>query len=305
MNIIGHEDIITFFEKATTADKLHHAYLFVGRQHLGKRTVAEALAKKQFGGQEASLETNPDFFLLERVVDKKTGKTKKNISVEQVHELRHFLQGKPFFHKKKIAVIDDAELLSKGAMNALLKTLEEPKGDTIVYLIATDEKALLETIVSRCQTIYFHPVSTKKIESYLLSENIDAHLAARMAENSVGLPGTAVLWRADDDVYARYTKEVDRCEQLFGQPLYKQLKIVDDLFGKKDDHLATRALLVDILNIWEHVLRKKYTQESSADMKSYDIVQIYNAIERAKKGLVQNIHPRMLVEHILLSLTAV
>ena len=305
MNIIGHKNILTFFEKATLAQKLHHAYLFVGRSELGKRTVAEYLARQQFGNAEKSLATNPDFFVLARGKDDKTGKTKKNISIEQIHTLRHFLQGKPFLHKKKIAVIDDAELLSRGAMNALLKTLEEPKGNTIVYLIATEEKALLETIVSRCQTIYFHPVLTTEIESYLVSENIDAHLAVRMAEDSLGLPGKAVLWRTDDDVYARYAKEVDRCEQLFGQPLHKQLKIVDDLFEKKDDHIATRALLVDILNTWEHVLRKKYTQQSSADMKSYDIVQIYNAIERAKIGLVQNIHPRMLVEQILLSLTAV
>ena len=52
MNIIGHKDILTFFEKATAAGRLHHAYLFVGRSELGKRTVAEYIARQQFGDAE-------------------------------------------------------------------------------------------------------------------------------------------------------------------------------------------------------------------------------------------------------------
>ncbi len=303
MNIIGHKDILTFFEKATAAQMLHHAYLFVGRAQLGKKTVAEYIAKQQFGDEQKSLTTNPDFFLLERGVDAKTGKTKKNISIEKVHELRHFLQGKPFLHKKKVAIINDAELLSRGAMNALLKTLEEPRGDAMIFLIATDEHALLETIRSRCQTLYFHPVVSADIESYMKSIDIDPSLAASMALHACGLPGRAIDWSTDTDAYEWYTKEIARCEQLRGKPFHKQLTLVDDLFGKKDDHIATRATLVQILNIWQQVFRNTYTQGGSATSPGYDIVRTHDAIEKAKTGLTQNVHPRMLVEHILLTLS--
>ncbi len=303
MDIVGHKDILTFFEKATAAGKLHHAYLFVGRAELGKRTVAEYIAKQQFGEVTKSLETNPDFFLLKRGVDDKTGKTQKNISIEQVHELRHFLQGKPFLHKKKVAIIDDAELLSRGAMNALLKTLEEPRGDAMISLIATNEHVLLETIRSRCQTIYFHPVASAEIEAYMLSHDIDSRLAAEMALHATGLPGRAIAWSTDADSYEWYTKEIVRCEKLLGKPFHAQLALVEDLFGKKDDHIATRATLVRVLSIWQQVFRNTYTQETSATSARYDIVQTYEAIEQAKKGLTQNVHPRMLIEHILLTLT--
>jgi DNA polymerase III subunit delta' len=303
MNIIGHKEILTFFEKATTADRLHHAYLFVGRSKLGKRTVAEHLAKQIFEDTEKSLSINPDIFFLQRGIDKKTEKTKKNISIEQVHELRHFLQGKPFLYKKKIAIIDNAELLSRGAMNALLKTLEEPRGDVTLFLIATDESMLLETIRSRCQTLYFHPVEMKNIQEYLVSTNIDSYIAESMAIHAAGLPGRAVAWAEDMDGYEWYKKEVARCKDLFSKPLYKKLEIVDELFGKKDDHIKTRATLIDVLDIWQLVIREQYTQQYSDSSQSYDIVKTNNAIIEAKKGLMQNVHPRMLIEQVLLTIS--
>ena len=303
MNLIGHKDILTFFEKASAAEKLHHAYLFVGRAQLGKRTVAEYIARQQFGDQDASLVSNPDFFFLQRGSDAKTGKTKKNISIEQVHELRHFLQGKPFLHKKKIAVIDDAELLSTGAMNALLKTLEEPRGDAMIFLIATNETALLETIRSRCQTLYFHPVQSAEIEAYMQLQDIDSTLAASIALHAAGLPGRAISWMEDPEQHEWYMQEAARCKKLLGAPLHAQLTLVEDLFAKKDDHIATRATLVTILDIWQQVFRNAYTAPDSARAQRYDIVRTYDAIERAKKGLSQNVHPRMLIERILLTLS--
>jgi len=299
-NIIGHKDILSFFEKAMSTGHMHHAYLFVGRPQLGKRTVAEHLAKRLFGS-EKSLTTNPDFFFLSRGVNEKTGKTKKNISVEEVSGLRQFLQGKPFLHKKKIAIIDDAHLLSTGAMNALLKTLEEPRGDATIFLIAENESSLLETIRSRCQTCYFYPVATKDIEARLLAENIDPPLAANMADASGGYPGKALAWAENPEQYEWYTKEVTRCESLFGKPLYQQLGAVEDLFAKKDDHIAARSELLDILDIWLACIRAEYTQASSQNRRNYDIVRTYSAIHRAKKDLLANVHPRMLIEQVLLT----
>jgi len=303
MHTIGHKDILQFFEKAITIGRLHHAYLFVGRSQLGKRTIAEYIAKQLFNASEKSLVTNPDFFFLQRGVDEKTGKTKKHISIEQVHELRHFLQGKPFFHKKKVAIINDAELLNRSAMNALLKTLEEPRGDTTVFLIATDELALLETIRSRCQSIYFYPVSTEIIDTFLQSTGIDVNVTKAMARHASGLPGRAIDWADDVEKYEWYLKERERFQGLFGQPLYKQTASVEDLFGKKEDHIETRTTLRDILDIWQLVIRDDYTQYDSNFEVRYDIVSTYNAILEAKKGLLQNVHPRMLIEQVLLTIS--
>jgi len=300
MNIIGHKDILTFFDSATEAGHLHHAYLFVGRPQLGKRTVAEHITKQLFDS-EKTLHTNPDFFFLTRGVHEKTGKTKKHISIEDVQGLQQFLRGKPFLHKKKVAIIDDAHLLSIGAMNALLKTLEEPRGDATVFLIVENESSLLETIRSRCQTLYFYPVGIPHIETALLEKNIDPPLAASMAAVSYGYPGRALAWAEDPEQYEWYQKELARCQSLFGKPLYEQLASVEELFAKKDDHIGARSELLTILDIWLGCLRDSYTQSTSASLQKCDIVDAYRAIHRAKKELLANVHPRLLIEHVLLT----
>ncbi|HBB38467.1 MAG: polymerase III, delta prime subunit protein [Candidatus Magasanikbacteria bacterium GW2011_GWD2_43_18] len=300
MNIIGHKDILTFFDSARAAGHLHHAYLFVGRPQLGKRTVAEHVTQLLFDSQKP-LHTNPDFFFLKRGIHEKTGKTKKYISIEDVQGLQQFLRGKPFLHKKKVAIIDDAHLLSSGAMNALLKTLEEPRGDATIFLVAEDESALLETIRSRCQTCYFYPVRASDIESHLLEQKIDPPLAAKMATGSGGYPGKAIIWADNPEQYEWYTKELARCEGLFGKPLYEQLAAVEDLFAKKDDHIAARSELLTILDIWLALVRTQYTDPASPYVGKYDIVRTYSAIQRAKKDLLANVHPRMLIEQVLLT----
>jgi len=299
-DIIGHKDILTFFEKSTVAGHLHHAYLFVGRPELGKRTVAEYITAQLFGSDKP-LHTNPDFFFLKRGVHEKTGKTKKHISIDDVQGLQQFLRGKPFLHKKKVAIIDDAHLLSTGAMNALLKTLEEPRGDATLFLIAEHEAALLETIRSRCQSVHFYPVEATYIEQALLKKNIDPSLASSMASLSRGYPGKAFRWAEDPEQYEWYQKEIDRWYSLFGKPLYQQLAIVEDLFAKKDDHISARSELLTTLDIWLGCLRDSYTQSSSASLQKCDIVSAYRAIHRAKKELLANVHPRLLIEHVLLT----
>jgi len=229
MNIIGHKDILTFFEKAIAAGRLHHAYLFVGSEGLGKQTIARHLAAQLFDVDVEALETQPDFFFLEQAINEKTGKTKKNIAIEQVHELRHFFQGKPLLKTRKIAIINSADRMSIGAMNALLKTLEEPRGDAMIFLIAKDESGILPTIQSRCQRLYFHPVSQSDVAAYVKSTDLDESIQREMVTASVGIPGRVISWIEDMEVYNDYKKEIVRCESLLGVPLYKKLVLQQEM----------------------------------------------------------------------------
>lgn len=301
MDCIGHDDIIDFFDTARTAGRLHHAYLFVGRRGLGKYHLATQIAADVFGQSVDKLATNPDIFLLSRGIHEKTGKTKKNISIDDVAELRHFLQSRPFVHKNKIAIVDGADLLSAGAMNSLLKTLEEPRGDVHIFLIVESEDALLETIRSRCHTIYFHAVDDETLISYALGAGQSEETAREMARHAAGLPGRMVEWVAEEASYNRYTQEVSRYQSLIGVPLYEQLAQVEELFTKKEDHIAARSALLEILDIWLETLYRSY--HSSQTALSYDIVETYQALLQAKSQLTKNIHPRLLIEHILLTLS--
>src|SRR3989338_393110 len=107
-------------------ETLPHALLFVGPKGAGKTSVAHQLGKALLGSL-----THPDFLTLERLVDEKTGKRKSQISVEQIRELNARLGLSSLGGGWKVVFIEEATALSMGAVNALLKTLEEPKGKVL------------------------------------------------------------------------------------------------------------------------------------------------------------------------------
>jgi DNA polymerase-3 subunit delta' len=96
----------------------------------------------------------------------------------------------PFEAKKKIFIIDDAERMLPFSSNALLKTFEEPALDAVIILVSSNPTALLPTVLSRCRTIRFHPLTTAEIASYLFAEEVldatAAQKAALLAHGSLG-----------------------------------------------------------------------------------------------------------------------
>ena len=90
--IIGHRQIVDFFEKAAAGDRLGHAYGFVGVSGLGKRFMADNISAKLLKTELHKLAVHPDYILVERSEDEKTGKLKKNITIEQARDLRSRLQ---------------------------------------------------------------------------------------------------------------------------------------------------------------------------------------------------------------------
>ena len=156
--IIGHQNIINFLENSLARNKLAHAYLFYGLNHLGKTTVALKFAQKLLG---ESIGINPDLFELQLLEDH------KEIKIDQVREWRHFLCLKTYAGHYKVGIIHQAEYLNEESANALLKTIEEPSSKTIIILITSAWQQLLPTIISRSQKIHFLPVPSKLIEQAL------------------------------------------------------------------------------------------------------------------------------------------
>lgn len=292
--IIGHNQIINFFDKVIDNASLSHAYCFVGLEHLGKRRVAEYVASKILETSLEKLSSNFDFVLLEQEIDEKTEKTKRDITVKQIRELRSQLSKRSYSGGYKVAIIDDAEKMNSEASNALLKTLEEPTEKTVIFLITKDENQLPATILSRCQLINFFPVSQMEMET-LLKNNYGINVE-EVVGMSNGLPGLAISWLENMEMFSDYKEEIIRFRSFFGQPFYKKLALVDDLFGDKTDHVATRQHLLEVLDIWQIELMKKKTD----DIKN---VFLQDQIFLTKDLLLKNVHPRLLVENILLNIS--
>ncbi len=155
----GHENVKKVLDLQINSGNLAHAYLFFGPQGVGKKKTALEFAQKILG---STLSAHPDFSILDE---------KEDITVETMRQFIEPLALKPFSSKKKVAVINNADLLNSQSGNALLKTLEEPSESTIIILISNG-KNLLPTIVSRCLAFSFNSFSKKKLEEYARLNNI-------------------------------------------------------------------------------------------------------------------------------------
>ncbi|TXH03543.1 MAG: DNA polymerase III subunit delta' [Nevskiaceae bacterium] len=149
-----------------TEGRLAHALLLAGPQGVGKRHFARALTsfllcEKRDAyacGQcrsclQLSAGQHPNAFLLQREVDEKTGKQKRDIAIEQVRDLGERLTLSSHYGQAKVAVIDPADALNHNGVNALLKTIEEPPPASYLILISERPQALLPTLRSRCQRV--------------------------------------------------------------------------------------------------------------------------------------------------------
>ena len=92
---------------------------------------------------------------------------RRDIAIEQVRDLQRELGFRAMSAHPKIGIVNDADLLTLQAQNALLKTLEEPGGDTVLILVAVNAAALAETILSRCQRVGFDPLPTADVVAIL------------------------------------------------------------------------------------------------------------------------------------------
>jgi DNA polymerase-3 subunit delta' len=195
--IIGHRKQLDILRAALVAGRLHHAYLFLGPDGVGKRTVALALARAihcaetvgDFCGRcvncaRISDGNHPDVRLIEPLADK------KEISIQQVRDLERELNYRSFGGKRKIVIIDPATLMNLSGQNALLKTLEEPPEDSLIILIASNAGGLLPTVRSRCLPLSFAPLPRHEVAAFLQSKCSmrpeDAKLFAAMGMGSIG-----------------------------------------------------------------------------------------------------------------------
>ena len=164
---IGHALSVQLLQRALDQQRIHNAYLFVGSQGVGKRTLARWFAEKLLylpSKQHLSLDGHPDFYTLEPL-DTETGK-RGTVKIDAVQSLISNLRQQPLLSSRSVILLDQADAMTVSAANALLKTLEEPR--KAVLLLTTDRPdAVVTTIHSRCQTYYLQPLSEAECRAVL------------------------------------------------------------------------------------------------------------------------------------------
>lgn len=151
-----------------------HAVLLVGAPEAAKGIAAE-VAAQMLHIDVADIGRHPDVVMLERPTDKKTGEKKRQIPVEDVTDFCARLALSSFGRGKKIGIVEQAEAMNAHGQNALLKPLEEPKGDAFLFLLAEYPDRLLPTIRSRVVEIAVSSAATPDGE---LDAAVDAFVTA-------------------------------------------------------------------------------------------------------------------------------
>ena len=181
-DVKGQEHIVTTLKNQIKADRIGHAYLFCGTRGTGKTTVAKIFAKAV--NCEHPVDGSPcgECSSCRAIADGSSMNVieidaASNNGVDNIRQIREEVSYRPTEGKYKVYIIDEVHMLSTGAFNALLKTLEEPPSYVIFILATTEAHKIPITILSRCQRYDFHRISidtiAARLSDLMLQEKVD------------------------------------------------------------------------------------------------------------------------------------
>ena len=229
--MLGNRPIIEQIRRQATAGLLSHAYLITGEKGMGKKTLARQICLETFcrnrkngapcgecpDCKKVLSGNHPDVITV-------THEKPQTLAVDEVRDQVCDTVGiRPYFGGRKIYIIPDAEKMNPQGQNALLKTLEEPPEYVTLLLLAEDERAMLDTVKSRCVKMKLQTVEDEEIRQFLLqggpagrsgrdgAESIDAVDAQIAVGFARGNPGRALEMALDDGFRSTYRAAVGLC----------------------------------------------------------------------------------------------
>jgi DNA polymerase-3 subunit gamma/tau len=171
-DVVGQDHIIRTLQNALLQEKVSHAYLFTGPRGTGKTSTAKIFAKTLNCEHAPTSEPCNECAICKGITDGSIGDVieidaASNNGVDEIRDIREKVKYAPSAGKYKVYIIDEVHMLSIGAFNALLKTLEEPPGHVIFILATTEPHKIPLTILSRCQRFDFHKINQSVISNRL------------------------------------------------------------------------------------------------------------------------------------------
>jgi DNA polymerase III subunit delta' len=325
----GQGRILSFLQDSIKRGTLAHAYLFAGPPHVGKMTLAIDLARAlNCPGPDAPCGTcgtckriGEGKYADVVIINKNSGRDpkdrRKNTEVS-IDTIRDFLQKgsslPPYEGKFKTFIIDDADLMSVEASNCLLKTLEEPPRHVVIVLLTSSEKALLPTVISRCQRFELKPVSISETEARLSQKDgIAPEKVQLLARLSGGCLGWALSAADDENRLKGRDLRLDEFSALITRNWDERLSYIQQL-------PSDRNSIEEILKLWlsycRDVMLIKYNCDGSVsnldrmhDLKSwanmltvFEIKEFINSLNESLYYLSYNANLHLLFEVLMLDM---
>lgn len=339
-DVCGQQFIVKTLSNAIKNNKIGHAYLFCGTRGTGKTTIAKIFSKLvnclnpldnvPCGECEICLNENTD-----EIPDIIEIDAASNNGVDEIRELKNKIKLMPVMCKYKVYIIDEVHMLSTGAFNALLKTLEEPPEHVIFILATTEPQKLPITIISRCQRFDFKKINvldiSKRLKYISQKEGIDiddeaieeiAKLSEGAMRDAIGLLDQISSFADSkitvEDIYTIRGSVSNRVlieliEKYIDNDASSILSIVDDIYlSGKDFYRLSEDILVFYRNMLISKVAPSYFEDKALQLKD-DIMRLSSKIEvkriermiKKLEELLRNIkssdYPRILFETTILS----
>ncbi|MFA6271543.1 MAG: DNA polymerase III subunit [Patescibacteria group bacterium] len=327
---IGNQKVVEFLDRTISDQLFAHAYLFVGPGKLGKFKLASAFAKAalcQKGNtlkdinacgvcdscQQFDKNVHSDFHLLQKEAEKKT------ISVGEIRVFQNNFYKTTLLSKRNVGIINSASELNIEGANALLKTLEEPPGKSIIILIAENVESLPSTVVSRCQIIQFSLVTKSKIRDLLQNSGCDKLKADTIASLAMGKPGLAIEYYEDQTKYERYLNDIQELLSLYGSSIPEKFAYVQQYLGSKkyQERIDNTTDLINYFSLIVHdcILIKNYLEKQvvnitalpaliklSAKYSFAELVSQQKKLYLIREKFANSINPQLALENYFLTM---
>jgi len=333
-DVVGQEFVTTILENEVRSNKIGHAYLFIGSRGTGKTTCARIFAKainclskesseKPCG--ECSVCKALESQSLQDVIEIDAA---SNNGVNDIREICESTKFTPSVCKYKVYIIDEVHMLSTGAFNALLKTLEEPPPHVVFLLATTEVNKIPATILSRCQKFEFRKISLKNItkrvnfvaeeEGINLEENasdVIADCADGAMRDALSILDKCASLNNDvtEELVCSTLFIADKkyifniCESIINKDLKNSLLLLDELESKSTSAQSIFSSLInffsdlmvvktasnekEILNINSKFLERLESLASKTSVE--DVLKILDILESFSENLPKAIDPKL------------
>ncbi|MEJ6952229.1 DNA polymerase III subunit delta' [Natronospora cellulosivora (SeqCode)] len=321
--VLGQEHAIALLEDQLRGGRIHHAYLFTGKEGVGKKTLASEFVKAIYCLHESG-DACEQCLTCRKIEHKNHPDIKyisidegESIKIEQIRDLQKDIAYKPYDSSWKVYIIENADKMTGQAANSLLKTLEEPPEYGIIILLAEDIDSLLPTVISRCQQIKVKNLASDLIERKIMDNLGDAdraHLLANIADGSLG---QALSLIEDDDFFNKRQVILETLQELSSLDAVK-------LFDKANKWLSflkenDKFPLFDLILSWyrdiilynqgynKAIVNVDYLEEINKESRFYSTDKLISTIEMINtiNGYIsKNVRKDLALEVLLLKLRA-
>ncbi|HVX31341.1 MAG TPA: DNA polymerase III subunit delta' [Nitrolancea sp.] len=329
--IIGHQSAVELLQRSITTGQIGHAYLLSGPQGIGRRTLARTfaqalvcevpLAERPCGVCSACRRIargiHPDVMtvsLEQQAATEPRDSKNTRITIDTIRELRSNLALRPLEAEWRVAILEDVELFSLPAYDALLKTLEEPPPFVVLLLIATELEAVPETIRSRCRPLALEPLSRAEVRAALTARGVEPEQATLLSGITRGRIGQAIALADDRAALEARRESVDAGLEMIENPVAAlgTVRRMTESF-RRGQRARVESDLDTLLGLWrdllliavgcaEQIVNVDTNERLQRLARFWTLSEIHDGLTATHQALVDlslNVQPRLALDRMV------